>query len=237
MSVRVLIVDDNPVVRAGLRSLLDLDPDIEVCGEAGCGEEALAVAEATDPDVVLLDVRMPRGGGLDVLPRLCESAEVLMLTYSDEPAVVSEALRTGARGYLVHGAFQSDELSVAIKDTAAGATRLSPAAAAVLVQGLHASFAERPATAASARPADVESADLDPALVRRLGLSARETDICRLMVRGANNGEIARTLVIEEKTVKNHINRIFAKLGVDNRPLAMAVCLGLQEPHPSEAGG
>lgn len=232
MSVRVLIVDDNPVVRIGLRSLLDLDDEIEVCGEASSGEEALAVATETTPDVVLLDVRMPRGGGLDVLGRLKEQARVLMLTYSDEPAVVSEALRGGATGYLVHGAFQSEELSVAIKDTASGATRLSPAAAAVLVEGLHRSMNEaRPA--ASPRPAS--EIDLDPALVRRVGLSAREADICRLMVRGAGNGEIAAELVIEEKTVKNHINRIFAKLGVNNRPLAMAVCLGLQEPHPQDA--
>jgi DNA-binding NarL/FixJ family response regulator len=231
MTVRVLIVDDNPVVRAGLRGLLDLDDDIEVCGEASSGDEAMARAAVTDPDVVLLDVRMPGSGGLDALPRLKETAKVLMLTYSDEPAVVSEALRCGATGYLVHGAFQSAELSLAIKDTAAGATRLSPAAAAVLVQGLHRTLNE---PSSAPRPQLLGDTDLDLGLVRRLNLSDREADICRLMVRGASNSEIAAELHIEEKTVKNHINRIFAKLGVNSRPLAMAVCLGLQEPHAGQ---
>ncbi|WP_203230982.1 response regulator [Nocardioides caldifontis] len=223
MSVRVLLVDDNPVVRIGLRSLLELDDRMDVCGEASSGQEAVAVASRERPDVVLLDVRMPGSGGLDVLPALTQLSRVLMLTYSDEPAVVSEALRGGATGYLVHGAFQSDELAMAIIDTAEGRPRLSPAAASVLLQGFHGggtAVAEAPATHDRAEPTVV------PEVVKQHALSRREVEICRLLVAGMSNGDIARRLFIEEKTVKNHLNRIFAKLGAANRAEAIATCLG-----------
>ena len=221
MSVGVLIVDDNPVVRMGLWSLLAIDDAIEVVGEASSGPEAVRAARELSPDVVLLDVRMPEGGGLDVLPDLVGGSKVLMLTYSDEPAVVSEALRAGATGYLVHGAFESRELVRAIKDTADGRSRLSPSAAAVLMQGM---------VAAPAGPVPAPAADAGPAIgadvVRRHRLSRREVEICTLLVEGASNADIAAALFIEEKTVKNHINRIFAKLGAANRSEAIATCLG-----------
>jgi DNA-binding NarL/FixJ family response regulator len=217
MTVRVLIVDDNPVVRMGLSSLLGLDERIEVCGEASSGPEARELAERLRPDVVLLDVRMPGGGGLDALAELSQIAKVLMLTYTDEPAVVAQALAGGATGYLVHGAFQSDELVLAITDTAAGRPRLSPQAAAVLVHGLGRRDRE---------PERVASEGVAPEVVARFRLSRRETDICELLVRGRSNTQIAHELFIEEKTVKNHINRIFAKLGAGNRSEAIAICLG-----------
>jgi DNA-binding NarL/FixJ family response regulator len=223
MTVRVVVADDNPVVRAGLRSLLELDDSIEVCGEADSGPAALALARSERPDVVLLDVRMPGGGGLDVLADIKDVANVLMLTYSDEPAVVSRALRTGATGYLVHGSFQSSELSVAIKDTAAGDARLSPSAAAVLLSRLE---SDRTADAAGA---DVDKAELDPGVVRRARLSRREREIAGLLVRGMTNPEVAAALFIEEKTVKNHINRLFAKLSVSSRPAAIAALLGIRD--------
>ncbi len=222
MTVGVLIVDDNPVVRMGLWSLLAIDDAIEVVGEASSGPEAVRAARELAPDVVLLDVRMPEGGGLDVLPDLVGDSKVLMLTYSDEPAVVSEALRAGATGYLVHGAFESRELVRAIKDTADGRSRLSPSAAAVLMQGMVAAPAGPAPAAAGADAGPV----IGPDVVRRHRLSRREVEICTLLVEGASNADIATTLFIEEKTVKNHINRIFAKLGAANRSEAIATCLG-----------
>ncbi|WP_109510120.1 response regulator [Nocardioides speluncae] len=226
MTVRVLIADDNPVVRIGLTSLLELEPDIEVSGEASSGPEALALAEEHRPDIVLLDVRMPGGGGLDVLPRLAEIARVLMLTYTDEPAVVSQALREGATGYLVHGSFDSHELAVAIRDTAAGGVRLSPPAAAVLLQGMPAApAAGEGAAAANGGP----PTGVDPEAVRRYRLSRRELEIAEQIVLGHTNSEIAQHLFIEEKTVKNHINRLFAKVGATNRSAAVALLLGLRE--------
>jgi DNA-binding NarL/FixJ family response regulator len=231
VSVRVLLVDDNPVVRLGLRSLLELDERMAVCGEASTGREALALASEHRPDVVLLDVRMPGGGGLDVLPALTQLSRVLMLTYSDEPAVVADALRGGATGYLVHGSFQSEELATAIVDTAEGRPRLSPAAASVLLQGFTAgpsgpSATAGPSAAAGPQPETHGPPELAAGVARRHRLSRREVEICRLLVAGHANGAIARRLVIEEKTVKNHLNRIFAKLGAANRAEAIATCLG-----------
>lgn len=216
MSVRVLIVDDNPVVRIGLTSLLELDERIDVCGEASSGPDAVALAVAENPDVVLLDVRMPGGGGLDSLTELTAIAKVLMLTYSDEPAVVAQALTGGATGYLVHGSFQSDELVLAITDTAEGRSRLSPPAAAVLLKRL----------AVPTVPAGPARLGLSDDVVKRVKLSRREVDLCDLLVKGYTNTQIAGDLFIEEKTVKNHINRIFAKLGASNRSEAIAICLG-----------
>jgi DNA-binding NarL/FixJ family response regulator len=220
--IRVLIADDNPVVRIGLRSLLDLEPDIDVCGEASSGPEALSLARTESPDVVLLDVRMPGGGGLEVLSSIKELSRVLMLTYTDEPDVVTKALAAGATGYLVHGAFQSSELATAIRDTALGGTRLSPAAASVLLDRL-----TRGSLPVTEHPANPTS--LDERVAAKHGLSRREVDIAELMVKGATNGELAKALFIEEKTVKNHINRLFAKLGADSRPAAIAILLGLRD--------
>jgi DNA-binding NarL/FixJ family response regulator len=222
MSIGVLIVDDNPVVRMGLWSLLAIDDDIEVCGEASSGPEAVRIAREVRPDVVLLDVRMPSGGGLEVLRELSDVSKVLMLTYSDEPAVVSRALRGGATGYLVHGTFESNELVLAIKDTAHGRVRLSPPAAAVLMQDL----GRRLADGSEVAPAQAPSPPVPEEVVRRYRLSPREVEICCRLVTGQSNAEIAAELFIEEKTVKNHINRIFAKLQVTSRSEAIATCLG-----------
>ncbi len=217
---RVLIVDDNPVIRMGLRSLLELEDGLEICGEADSGPRAVEAAAEHAPDVVLLDVRMPGGGGLDSLAELSARAKVLMLTYTDEAQVVSTALRQGATGYLVHGSFDSAELATAIRDTAAGRPRLSPAAASVLLAG--SSGAPPAAEPDGGRSAVAEAG-------ARFGLSRRELEISEEMVRGSTNSEIAAALFIEEKTVKNHINRLFAKLGVTSRPAAISLLLGLRE--------
>lgn len=236
----VLIVDDNPVIRMGLRSLLELEDGLVVAGEAGSGPEAVALARDLGPDVVLLDVRMPGGGGLEALADLVEVTKVLMLTYSDEAQVISQALRNGATGFLVHGAFDSAELAVAVRDTAAGRPRLSPAAASVLLHGVPAAApGDGPAPAVAAlgaalggrgtlAPDDVHAAHVVEA-GSRYGLSRRELEISHAIVRGHTNSEIAGQLFIEEKTVKNHINRLFAKLGAANRPEAISLLLGTRD--------
>ena len=118
--LRVLVADDNPVVRAGLSALLGGHPDIEVVAEASNGTEAVSAAERVSPDVVLLDVRMPGTDGLTALPQLALLAPVMMLTYSSEPEVVRQALRRGASGYLVHGGFTTEELTEAVRAVGRG---------------------------------------------------------------------------------------------------------------------
>lgn len=203
--VRVLIADDSDVIRHGLRALLSASDAVELVGEARDGEEALALAAALDPDVVLLDVRMPRRDGVAVAAELSSRARVLMLTFSDEPATIQEALRAGATGYLVHGQFDADDLVDAVVSAAGGTGTFSPSAVSVL----RASIGAAPA-----------AAERD-----HFGLTEREREIMDLVAEGLRNGEIAGRCFVAEKTVKNHLNRIFAKLGVESRPQAMALWL------------
>lgn len=207
MTVRTLIVDDSAVVRRGVRTLLELHEGLEVVGEAGDGDTALALAGETSPDIVLLDVRMPQRDGLSVVAELAAQSRVLMLTFSDEPDVVRAALDAGATGYLVHGTFDADSLAATVISAAAGMAAFSgPALAAVRM----------PAT----DPRDADSR------ARGWGLSERQGEVMSLIAAGHGNREIARELFLTEKTVKNHINQIFAKLGVRNRGQAIAVWLG-----------
>ncbi|WP_345521214.1 response regulator transcription factor [Nocardioides conyzicola] len=226
--VRVLIADDNPIVRMGLVALLDNAPGVELCGEAADGREALALAVEKRPDVTLLDVRMPGTDGLSVIGDLEPLTRIVMLTHSDEPDVISRALAAGATSYLLHGSFDADELVRAVTDAAEGRMRLSPAAAAVLAGGLR---GEEPVPL-SATPKDLGSADPEQRwseLSREHRLSRRELEVCRELVTGLSNRDIARNLFIEPKTVKNHINSVFAKLGVTSRAEALAVLLGTAE--------
>lgn len=212
--VRVLLVDDNAVVRMGLASLLETSDLVEVVGEAANGQEAIRQAAALHPDVILLDVRMPLADGIQVAPRLAAEARVLMLTYSDDPETVAEALRAGASGYLVHGHATPEELVRAVVGTAGGETFLSPGPAAALV----AAWRDGPRLAAPDRD--------------RFGLSTRERELMDLIAAGKGNRDIAAELYLSEKTVKNHINRIYAKLGVTNRAEAVATWLGTAtRPH------
>ena len=226
--VRVLIADDNPIVRMGLVALLDNAPGVELCGEAADGREALALAVEMRPDVTLLDVRMPGTDGLTVIGDLVPLTRIVMLTHSDEPDVISRALAAGATGYLLHGSFDADELVRAVTDAAEGQMRLSPAAAAVLAGGLR---SQEPVTV-STDPHEPGIADPDRRwmeLSLEHRLSPRELEVCRELVTGRSNRDIARHLFIEPKTVKNHINSVFAKLGVTTRAEAVAVLLGTAE--------
>ena len=202
-TVRVGIADDNAVVRMGIRSLLATADDIVVVGEAGDGAAAVTLARTAKPDVMLLDVRMPRQDGVSAAPDVAQHATVLMLTYSDSPEVVSAAVKAGARGYLVHGHFTENELLSAVRMAARGIGTFSAQAVAAL-----------------SNPTPSKAA-----LASRYGLSEREADVMALMAEGAANSEIARSLFISEKTVKNHINRIFTKLQANNRGHAVSLWL------------
>ena len=205
-AIRVAIADDNAVVRMGIRSLLSTADDVVVVGEAGDGLAAVALAKAKKPDVMLLDVRMPRQDGVVSAREVTEHASVLMLTYSDSAEVISAAVQAGALGYLVHGNFTEDELLSAVRMAARGFGTFSAQVVAAL---------SRPVATAASRAATY-------------GLSEREADVMELVAQGAANSDVARTLFISEKTVKNHINHIFAKLGVTSR--GHAVALWLQDP-------
>ncbi len=218
---RVLIADDNPVVRAGLAALLATTEDLEVVAEAVDGREALVLTRSHSPDVVLLDVRMPGVDGISALPHLVRLAPVLMLTYSQESDLVREALLLGAGGYLVHGEFTSDDLVRAVRDVRVGRAHFTPTAANALVTELRASSQQQ-------RTVGQSSERIHNSVV--FGLSSREVEIMDLIASGMNNQRIAAACFISEKTVKNHINRIFAKLQSTTRSEAIARWLGTARP-------
>ncbi|MEU7489558.1 response regulator [Streptomyces sp. NPDC042319] len=342
--LRVVVADDNPVVRAGLTVLLSGRPDIQVVAEAADGRQAYEEARLHRPDVILLDVRMPGVDGISALPHLARLAPVMMLTYSRESDIVRESLRLGAGGYLVHGEFTADELAAAVRDITAGRARFTTTACNALLdhvraaspapdaaygplpEGLGSAYGadgadearygtdearygtddpgrsaygtgqgaggspsgqrraapeERaapangnsgqngPASGASPQycgaysvsnssrpsqttsqpqagmaqsatgphgaapvvPAQRDGGDRAPLTPRgngtdRFGLSHREAEVMELIAAGMTNAQIAATCFISEKTVKNHINRIFTKLPATSRSQAIAVWLG-----------
>jgi DNA-binding NarL/FixJ family response regulator len=194
--IRVLVVDDHPVVRQGLRTFLDLQADITVVGEAGDGDAAVGAAEELRPDVVLLDLRMPGTGGVDALRGLRERgnpARVLVITSFTEPAAVLPAVRAGAAGY-VYKDVDPSALAAAIRSVHAGHVLLHPDVARMLAAG-------------EARPDGVR-------------LTAREREVLAEVARGRSNREIARALRLSEKTVKTHVSAILTKLGVQDRTQA-----------------
>jgi DNA-binding NarL/FixJ family response regulator len=212
--IRVLIADDNHVIRHGLSSLLRASDDIVVVAEAATGQQAIEAAREFKPDVVLLDVHMPVTDGVTAAATLSQMAKVMMLTYADDEETVTAAIKAGASGYVVHGRFGPDELEQAVRDLAAGLTVLSPAVAPVVFDALR-------------REAGPVAAGL-----RHDGLTEQETRVMNLLAQGRSNREIATELYLSEKTVKNHINRIYAKLAVRTRPEAIAAWLGVVSSHP-----
>ena len=214
--IRVLIADDNAVIRGGVRALLETSGDIEVCGEASTGQEAIHEAERCRPDVVLLDIRMPVMNGVAAAEALSGRFKVMMLTYSDDEPMVVAAIRAGAAGYLVHGRFDPDELERAIRDLADGRLVLSPAVAPVVFGALR-----RDAPATASVPGEAGHG--------RHALSTREVEVMELIARGRGNKAIAQELCITEKTVKNHVRHIYDKLEVANRSEATARWLGIED--------
>ena len=199
--IRVVLVDDHPVVRAGVRALVDAQDDLDVVGEAADSAQAVAVVGETRPDVVLMDLSLGDGPGGAETTRLVRELpsppHVLVLTTYDTEADVLEAVEAGAAGYLLKDA-PPDELFRAIRGTARGETVLAPSVATRLLQ-----------RAASPTPK----------------VSPREVEILRLLARGLGNKEMARELLVSEATVKSHLSHIYTKLGVDTRAGAVATAI------------
>ena len=198
--ISVLIADDQALVREGLHLMLDAEPDITVVGEAENGNDALVKARGLDPDVVLMDVRMPELDGLEATARLAQTglrARVLMLTTFDLDEYVYRAMKAGASGFLLKDA-KREQLATAVRTVAAGESLLAP----VITQRLIEDFCRRPPPGLEGAPA---------------GLTERELGVVRLVARGLSNRELAKELYLSEATVKSHIARILAKLGVRDR--------------------
>jgi DNA-binding NarL/FixJ family response regulator len=201
--IRVLVADDQPVVRAGFQTILGAQPDIEVVGEAGDGREAVEQARRMRPDVVLMDVRMPHLDGLQATrllagPGVPDPVRVLILTTFDLDDYVYEALRAGASGFLLKDV-RRDDLVAAVRVVAAGDALLAPSVTRRLIQ----EFARRPTTNASQHLTDV--------------LTPRERDVFELVARGMSNAEIAHRLYLGDATVKSHVTHLLLKLGLRDR--------------------
>ncbi|HEY1918886.1 MAG TPA: response regulator transcription factor [Streptosporangiaceae bacterium] len=215
MTIRVLLVDDQPLVRAGLRTLLGTQPDIEVAGEAGDGAAALAEVARLRPDVVLMDVRMPGTDGIEATARISATADgprVLILTTYDLDEYVFEALAAGASGFLLKDA-RPEDLVEGVRIVASGEALLAPSVTRKLI-GIFARDG-RPGQGKATAPAPPPAAGLGPATVDEL--TEREQEVLRLVVRGLSNAEIGAALHITDHTVKTHVAHILAKLGLRDR--------------------
>ncbi|MGW3425239.1 response regulator [Streptomyces phaeochromogenes] len=206
--IRIVLADDHPVVREGLRAMLSAEPDLDVVADASSGPQAEVLAAELRPDIVLMDLRMPGGGGVDSIVRMTEAGlpcRVIVLTTYDTDRDILRAVEAGAAGYLLKD-LPRGALADAVRAAARGETVLAPAVAARLVDRLRAT-PERPR------------------------LSAREVAVLRLVADGCTNAEIGRRLFIGESTVKTHLLRAFGKLGVADRTAAVtcAMRFGLLE--------
>ncbi|MGZ4188300.1 MAG: response regulator [Actinomycetota bacterium] len=205
--IRVLIVDDHALFRRGLVMVLEQEKDIDLVGEAADGAEAVNIAQDTMPDVVLMDVRMPRRGGIEAtsqIKAIAPHTKILMLTISDEEADLYDAIKAGASGYLLKE-ISIDEVANAIRQVHAGQSMISPSMASKLLT----EFATM-----------VKKTDEKPAAAQPR-LTEREMEVLRLVAKGRNNRDIAKELFISENTVKNHIRNILEKLHLHSRMQAV----------------
>jgi DNA-binding NarL/FixJ family response regulator len=219
--VKVLIVDDQAMVRQGFGALLSAQPDIEVVGDAADGAEAPEAVRRWRPDIVLMDVRMPRVDGLEATRRILRAPglrhpRVIMLTTFDLDDYVYEALRAGASGFLLKDA-SADELIRAVRVVAAGDALLAPSVTRTLI----ADYASRPVRDR-------------PKPERLRVLTPRETEVLKLIARGMSNSEIADALVLAEQTVKTHVGRILGKLDLRDRAQAVVLAYETGLVHPGE---
>ena len=199
--MHVLVVDDNPIVRIGLVTLLRRIDQVESVEEACDGIDAISLARQNTPDVVLLDIDMPKMNGLEALPELAANSAVLMLTNSSESTMIARALDRGAKGYLVHGGIGIRELAGALATALMGGMVLGPEAAEVVVNG-------------------PEQETINPL---RAKVTEREAEVLDAAARGMTNEEIAREQFLSARTVKNYPNAAYPKLGVHNRAEAVLV--------------
>ncbi|MEU5549825.1 MULTISPECIES: response regulator transcription factor [unclassified Micromonospora] len=211
--IDVLIVDDNPIVRTAIRGYLASAEDVRVVGEAPDGRTAVTVATRLRPTVTLLDHRMPIADGLSVVDQLAQQTSVLVLTSDSDDELIAGMLRGGASGYLVHGEFDPAELLRAVHAVAAGQGWLSPRGASVTIAVLR--------EQANRERDTVGRAEQIRRMRQEFGLTRREQEVVELLGAGHSNAAIARRLLLTEKTVKNHLNHIFAKLRVTNRTEAV----------------
>ncbi len=208
--IGVLIADDQRLMREGLRIILEDTPDIEVIGEAENGLMATQMAEKQHPDVILMDIRMPLLDGIEATERIRKQVSqgqgprILLLTTFDTPELVVEGMRAGAAGYLLKDC-SAEELCSAVRAVARGQVLLQASSAAQLLAGLHAQQSPAPRDASLSSEAE------------KLGLTARELEVVRLIAQGHSNTEIAAELFVSDATVKTHINHIFSKLGARDR--------------------
>lgn len=219
--IRVLIVDDQAMVRQGFGALLAAQPDIDVVGDAADGADVPDAVRRLSPDVVLMDVRMPKVDGLEATRRMLRAPglhhpKVVMLTTFDLDDYVYEALRAGASGFLLKDA-PAEELARAVRVVAAGDALLAPSVTRTLI----ADYAKRPAR-------DRPTPD------RLQALTPRETEVLKLIAQGMSNVEIAQRLVLAEQTVKTHVGRILTKLDLRDRAQAVVVAYETRLVHPGE---
>jgi DNA-binding NarL/FixJ family response regulator len=223
VSVRILIADDQALVRAGFKMILDAEEGLDVVAEAADGDEAVALAGEIEPDVVLMDIRMPQVDGIEATRRILAAAgdrlvRVLMLTTFDANEYVYEALRAGASGFLLKDV-PPEQLVAGIRIVAGGEALLSPSITRRLIQEF-----------ASAAPTRAEPpAGLDE-------LTARELEVFKLVARGLSNAEIAAELVVSETTVKTHVARVLMKLGLRDRVQAVVLAYECGVAVPGRAG-
>jgi DNA-binding NarL/FixJ family response regulator len=206
--IRVLIADDQRLMREGLRIILEDAEDIEVIGEAENGLVATKMAESQRPDVILMDIRMPLLDGIEATERIRQQAapgpRILLLTTFDTPELVVDGMRAGAAGYLLKDC-SAEELCTAVRAVARGQVLLQASSAAQLLAALHAQ--QPPVYGETQSSPEAEN----------LGLTARELEVVRLIAQGHSNAEIAAALFVSDATIKTHINHIFSKLGARDR--------------------
>lgn len=214
--IKLLVVDDQSIVREGLRSLLQAKPDLDIVGDADNGQVAVERAIALQPDVVLMDVRMPIMDGVAATRTLQEQApdiKVLVLTTFDDSEYVSQAMHYGAKGYLLKDT-PSDEIAEAIRAVHKGYTHLGPGMFEKAIAPL-----SHPQTEMQPPPSELEQ------------LTPREREVLQLIAKGYSNREIAQTLYISERTVKNHVNSILSRLNVRDRTQAAILAMNWQHDH------
>lgn len=200
--ITVMIADDHVLMREGIKQLLELEDDLDVIAQAGNGEDAVEIALEYNPDVILLDINMPKMNGIDVLRRLKDlgiESKVIMLTIHEDKEYLFETMKIGAKGYVLKDS-DADSLIKAIRDVHDGNTYIQPSIASLLVEGINKNDKE-----------------LNKDILKIEALTKREYEVLTLIAEGLNNRDIADKLYISEKTVKNHVSSIFKKIEVNDR--------------------